>query len=156
MTLVINGKMFFISFRERVLCHEKVTRDPIGGERRRGPFPHGRGAVACHRRAQRWSARLRVTLGCTLLGQARRCKGGGRWRRACCAVACAGPSSCSSSAGGARAPAPARTREREREQLAALKKHHEEEIDHHKKQIDLLQKEIERHKYKIKKLKNDD
>uniref|UniRef100_A0A8B9PMR7 Uncharacterized protein n=1 Tax=Apteryx owenii TaxID=8824 RepID=A0A8B9PMR7_APTOW len=47
-------------------------------------------------------------------------------------------------------------REKEREQLAALRKHHEEEIDHHKKEIERLQKEIERHKYKIKKLKDDD
>lgn len=47
-------------------------------------------------------------------------------------------------------------REKEREQLAALRRHHEEEIDHHKKEIERLQKEIERHKHKIKKLKDDD
>lgn len=47
-------------------------------------------------------------------------------------------------------------REREREQLAALRKHHEEEIHHHQKEIERLQKEIERHKSKIKKLKDDD
>ncbi|XP_032270874.1 ATPase inhibitor, mitochondrial-like [Phoca vitulina] len=38
---------------------------------------------------------------------------------------------------------------RTKEQLAALKKHHEEEITHHIKEIERLQKEIERHK-KIK------
>ncbi|XP_002750557.1 ATPase inhibitor, mitochondrial [Callithrix jacchus] len=43
-----------------------------------------------------------------------------------------------------------------REQLAALKKHHEDEIVHHKKEIERLQKEIERHKQKIKILKDDD
>ncbi|XP_008052574.1 ATPase inhibitor, mitochondrial [Carlito syrichta] len=43
-----------------------------------------------------------------------------------------------------------------REQLAALKKHHEDEIGHHKKEIERLQKEIERHKQKIKTLKHDD
>ncbi|KFP25449.1 hypothetical protein N325_00203, partial [Colius striatus] len=46
-------------------------------------------------------------------------------------------------------------REKERQQLAALRKHHEEEIDHHKKEIERLQKEIERHKHKIKKLEDD-
>ncbi|XP_070260607.1 ATPase inhibitor, mitochondrial [Myotis yumanensis] len=45
-------------------------------------------------------------------------------------------------------------RERTKEQLAALKKHHEEEINHHKKEIERLQKEIERHKQNIKKLKD--
>ncbi|XP_036300746.1 ATPase inhibitor, mitochondrial [Pipistrellus kuhlii] len=45
-------------------------------------------------------------------------------------------------------------RERTKEQLAALKKHHEEEIQHHKKEIERLQKEIERHKQNIKKLKS--
>lgn len=45
-------------------------------------------------------------------------------------------------------------RERTKEQLAALKKHHEEEIQHHKKEIERLQKEIERHKQNIKKLKD--
>ena len=47
-------------------------------------------------------------------------------------------------------------RARAREQLAALKKHHENEISHHVKEIERLQKEIERHKQSIKKLKNDD
>uniref|UniRef100_A0A8C8RSV9 ATPase inhibitor, mitochondrial n=1 Tax=Pelusios castaneus TaxID=367368 RepID=A0A8C8RSV9_9SAUR len=47
-------------------------------------------------------------------------------------------------------------REKEREQLDALRKHHEEEISHHKKEIERLQKEIERHKYKIKKLYDND
>ncbi|XP_006777693.1 PREDICTED: ATPase inhibitor, mitochondrial, partial [Myotis davidii] len=45
-------------------------------------------------------------------------------------------------------------RERTKEQLAALKKHHEEEINHHKREIERLQKEIERHKQNIKKLKD--
>ncbi|XP_016074694.1 PREDICTED: ATPase inhibitor, mitochondrial [Miniopterus natalensis] len=45
-------------------------------------------------------------------------------------------------------------RERSKEQLAALKKHHEDEIIHHKKEIERLQKEIERHKHTIKKLKD--
>ncbi|XP_006883502.1 PREDICTED: ATPase inhibitor, mitochondrial [Elephantulus edwardii] len=43
-----------------------------------------------------------------------------------------------------------------KEQLAALKKHHEDEIIHSKKEIERLQKEIDRHKQKIKKLKQDD
>ncbi|XP_028598565.1 ATPase inhibitor, mitochondrial [Podarcis muralis] len=47
-------------------------------------------------------------------------------------------------------------REKEREQLAELKKHHEDEIQHQKKEIERLQKEIERHKYKLKKLTDDD
>ncbi|XP_004741089.1 ATPase inhibitor, mitochondrial [Mustela nigripes] len=47
-------------------------------------------------------------------------------------------------------------RARTKEQLAALKKHHEEEITHHLKEIERLQKEIERHKKKIKHLKDDD
>uniref|UniRef100_A0A673UAY0 ATPase inhibitor, mitochondrial n=2 Tax=Suricata suricatta TaxID=37032 RepID=A0A673UAY0_SURSU len=47
-------------------------------------------------------------------------------------------------------------RARTREQLAALKKHHEDEITHHIKEIERLQKEIERHKKKIKNLKHDD
>ncbi|XP_056416600.1 ATPase inhibitor, mitochondrial [Hyla sarda] len=47
-------------------------------------------------------------------------------------------------------------RQKEQEQLSALKKHHEEEIHHAKEQIERLQKEIDRHKNKIKKLKNDD
>ncbi len=47
-------------------------------------------------------------------------------------------------------------RARTKEQLAALKKHHEEEITHHIKEIEHLQKEIERHKKKIKHLKHDD
>ncbi|KAM8959617.1 ATPase inhibitor, mitochondrial [Lycaon pictus] len=47
-------------------------------------------------------------------------------------------------------------RARTREQLAALKKHHEDEISHHIKEIERLQKEIERHKKKIKNLKSDD
>jgi len=34
-------------------------------------------------------------------------------------------------------------REKAREQLAALKKHHEEEIDHHSKEIERLQKQTE-------------
>ncbi|XP_032728050.1 ATPase inhibitor, mitochondrial-like [Lontra canadensis] len=46
-------------------------------------------------------------------------------------------------------------RARTKEQLAALKKHHEEEITHHVKETERLQKEIERHK-KIKHLKDDD
>uniref|UniRef100_A0A670JKN4 ATPase inhibitor, mitochondrial n=1 Tax=Podarcis muralis TaxID=64176 RepID=A0A670JKN4_PODMU len=45
---------------------------------------------------------------------------------------------------------------RYREQLAELKKHHEDEIQHQKKEIERLQKEIERHKYKLKKLTDDD
>ncbi|XP_044769232.1 ATPase inhibitor, mitochondrial-like [Neomonachus schauinslandi] len=47
-------------------------------------------------------------------------------------------------------------RARTKEQLAALKKHHEEEITHHIKEIECLQKEIEGHKEKIKHLKHDD
>ncbi|XP_032732882.1 ATPase inhibitor, mitochondrial-like [Lontra canadensis] len=47
-------------------------------------------------------------------------------------------------------------RARTKEQLAALKKHHEEEITHHVKETERLQKEIERHKKKIKHLKDDD
>lgn len=47
-------------------------------------------------------------------------------------------------------------REKTKEQLAALKKHHEDEIDHHSKEIERLQKEIERHKKKIKHLKSSD
>lgn len=47
-------------------------------------------------------------------------------------------------------------RARTKEQLAALKKHHEEEISHHIKEIERLQKEIERHKQTIKKLKEHD
>ncbi|XP_057601765.1 ATPase inhibitor, mitochondrial isoform X2 [Hippopotamus amphibius kiboko] len=47
-------------------------------------------------------------------------------------------------------------RARAKEQLAALKKHHENEISHHVKEIERLQKDIERHKQSIKKLKNDD
>lgn len=47
-------------------------------------------------------------------------------------------------------------RQKEMEQLAALRKHHQEEIDHHKKEIERLQKEIDRHKGKIRKLKHDD
>ncbi|XP_012606313.1 ATPase inhibitor, mitochondrial [Microcebus murinus] len=43
-----------------------------------------------------------------------------------------------------------------REQLAALKKHHEDEIGHHKKEIERLQKDIERHKQEIDKIKKDD
>lgn len=48
------------------------------------------------------------------------------------------------------------TRRKEKEQLAALKQHHEDEIDHHKKEIERLQREIDRHKGKIRKLKHDD
>ncbi|KAJ1065131.1 hypothetical protein K5549_005940 [Capra hircus] len=44
-------------------------------------------------------------------------------------------------------------RARAKEQLAALKKHHENEISHHAKEIERLQKEIERHKQSIKRLK---
>ncbi|XP_019588923.2 ATPase inhibitor, mitochondrial [Rhinolophus sinicus] len=44
-------------------------------------------------------------------------------------------------------------RARTKEQLAALKKHHEDEIIHHKKEMERLQKEIERHKQAINKLK---
>ncbi|XP_008518370.1 ATPase inhibitor, mitochondrial [Equus asinus] len=47
-------------------------------------------------------------------------------------------------------------RKRTREQLAALKKHHEDEISHHVKEIEHLQKEIERHKQRIKTLKDHD
>ncbi|TKC39928.1 hypothetical protein EI555_019693, partial [Monodon monoceros] len=47
-------------------------------------------------------------------------------------------------------------RARAKEQLAALKKHHENEISHHMKEIEHLQKEIERHKQSIKKLKHND
>ncbi|KAF6107579.1 ATP synthase inhibitory factor subunit 1 [Phyllostomus discolor] len=47
-------------------------------------------------------------------------------------------------------------RAKTREQLAALKKHHEDEIGHHKREIERLQKEIERHKSTIKKLKAHD
>lgn len=47
-------------------------------------------------------------------------------------------------------------RRKEKEQLAALKQHHEDEIDHHKKEIERLQREIDRHKGKIRKLKHDD
>ncbi|XP_024410524.2 ATPase inhibitor, mitochondrial [Desmodus rotundus] len=45
-------------------------------------------------------------------------------------------------------------RAKTREQLAALKKHHENEIIHHTKEIERLQKEIERHKDTIKRLKD--
>lgn len=48
------------------------------------------------------------------------------------------------------------TRRKEQEQLAALKQHHQEEIDHHKMEIERLQREIDRHKGKIRKLKHDD
>lgn len=48
------------------------------------------------------------------------------------------------------------SREKEKAQLAALRKHHYEEIDHHKKEIERLQQEIDRHKGKIKTLKHDD
>uniref|UniRef100_A0A4W5P461 ATPase inhibitor, mitochondrial n=1 Tax=Hucho hucho TaxID=62062 RepID=A0A4W5P461_9TELE len=44
----------------------------------------------------------------------------------------------------------------EKEQLYALRKHHEEEIDHSKKEIERLQREIDCHKGNIKKLKHDD
>lgn len=47
-------------------------------------------------------------------------------------------------------------RRKEQEQLAALKQHHIDEIDHHKKEIERLQREIDRHKGKIRKLKYDD
>lgn len=47
-------------------------------------------------------------------------------------------------------------RRKEQEQLAALRKHHQEEIDHHKKEIERLQQEIGRHEGKIRKLKHDD
>ncbi|KAL7381323.1 hypothetical protein ABVT39_003929 [Epinephelus coioides] len=47
-------------------------------------------------------------------------------------------------------------RQKEKEQMAALRKHHSEEIDHHKKEIERLKKEIERHEGKIRKLKHDD
>nr|AAB69647.1 ATPase inhibitor [Mus musculus] len=45
-------------------------------------------------------------------------------------------------------------REKTKEQLAALRKHHEDEIDHHSKEIERLQKQIDRHKKKIQQLKN--
>lgn len=51
---------------------------------------------------------------------------------------------------------PCPCRAKTKEQLAALKKHHEDEIVHHKKEIERLQKEIERHKQKIKSLNSDD
>ena len=41
-------------------------------------------------------------------------------------------------------------------QLAALKKHRENEISHHAKETDYLKREIERHKRSIKKLKRRD
>ncbi len=47
-------------------------------------------------------------------------------------------------------------RRKEQEQLAALRGHHQEEIDHHKKEIERLQQEISRHEGKIRKLKHDD
>ncbi|KAF7702403.1 hypothetical protein HF521_001686 [Silurus meridionalis] len=47
-------------------------------------------------------------------------------------------------------------RQKEKEQLAALKQHHQDEIEHHKKEIERLQREIDRHKGKIRKLKHDD
>ncbi|KAI7804467.1 ATPase inhibitor [Triplophysa rosa] len=47
-------------------------------------------------------------------------------------------------------------RRKEQEQLAALRKHHQDEIEHHKKEIERLQHEISRHQGKIKKLKHDD
>ncbi|XP_036729962.1 ATPase inhibitor, mitochondrial-like [Balaenoptera musculus] len=43
-----------------------------------------------------------------------------------------------------------------KEQLAALKKHHENEISHHVKEIECLQKEMEEHKQLVKKLKHHD
>ncbi|KAL6053280.1 hypothetical protein STEG23_009375 [Scotinomys teguina] len=46
-------------------------------------------------------------------------------------------------------------REKTKEQLAALRKHHEDEIYHHQQEIERLQKQIERHKQKMKKLKHD-
>uniref|UniRef100_A0A674BXI4 Uncharacterized protein n=1 Tax=Salmo trutta TaxID=8032 RepID=A0A674BXI4_SALTR len=45
---------------------------------------------------------------------------------------------------------------RQKEQLYALRKYHEEEIDHSKKEIECLQREIACHKGNIKKLKHDD
>uniref|UniRef100_A0A8C1RCC6 Uncharacterized protein n=1 Tax=Cyprinus carpio TaxID=7962 RepID=A0A8C1RCC6_CYPCA len=47
-------------------------------------------------------------------------------------------------------------RRKEQEQLAALRRHHKEEIDHHQKEIERLQQEISRHEGKIRKLKQDD
>ncbi|XP_055466774.1 ATPase inhibitor, mitochondrial [Psammomys obesus] len=47
-------------------------------------------------------------------------------------------------------------REKTREQLAALRKHHEDEIEYHAKEIERLQKQIERHKKKLKSLKDSD
>ncbi|EGW01163.1 ATPase inhibitor, mitochondrial [Cricetulus griseus] len=47
-------------------------------------------------------------------------------------------------------------REKTKEQLAALKKHHEDEIQYHEQEIERLQKQIERHKKKMKNLKNND
>lgn len=46
-------------------------------------------------------------------------------------------------------------REKTKQQLAALRKHHEDEIDHHLKEIERLQKQIKLHK-KIKHLKSSD
>uniref|UniRef100_A0A8C5N839 ATPase inhibitor, mitochondrial n=1 Tax=Gouania willdenowi TaxID=441366 RepID=A0A8C5N839_GOUWI len=43
-------------------------------------------------------------------------------------------------------------RHKEHELLAALRVHHQEEIDHHQKEIERLQREIDRHKGKIRKL----
>ncbi|KAK3558676.1 hypothetical protein QTP86_023223, partial [Hemibagrus guttatus] len=40
--------------------------------------------------------------------------------------------------------------QKEKEQLAALKQHHQDEIEHHKKEIERLQREIDRHKGKIR------
>ncbi|XP_051026949.1 ATPase inhibitor, mitochondrial-like [Acomys russatus] len=45
-------------------------------------------------------------------------------------------------------------REKTREQLAALKNHHEDEIEQLVKEIGRLQKQIERHKKKLKALKD--
>nr|XP_045007397.1 ATPase inhibitor, mitochondrial-like [Jaculus jaculus] len=46
--------------------------------------------------------------------------------------------------------------EKTKEQLAALKKHHLEEIQEHEEEIQHLQKQIERHKKQLKHLNQDD
>ena len=51
---------------------------------------------------------------------------------------------------------PSLPRRKEQEQMAALKQHHQDEIEHHKKEIERMQREIDRHKGKIRMLKHDD
>ncbi|KAL1772974.1 ATPase inhibitor, mitochondrial [Sigmodon hispidus] len=45
-------------------------------------------------------------------------------------------------------------REKTKEQLSALKKHHEDEIEHHKEGIEHLQNQIEQHKKTMKSLRS--